>query len=209
MADELFGLSYARQHNMKVRIVRFFNVIGPRQTGIYGMVAPRFVKQAVNGKPISVYGDGSQTRCFLDVRDAVVALDLLIENPDSVGEIVNVGRQHEVSINELAQLVKKKSPVKTTISHTPYLEAYGKDFDEIYHRRPSVKKLQVLTNFTPKWTLEDTIDDLIERECRETYEQFETIGEENGNDTLFYSESQYAVEPNRLAAGTGQNSTHA
>ncbi|MCP4407027.1 MAG: NAD-dependent epimerase/dehydratase family protein [Gammaproteobacteria bacterium] len=209
MADELFGLSYARQHNMNVRIVRFFNVIGPRQTGIYGMVAPRFVKQAVSGKPISVYGDGTQTRCFLDVRDAVVALDLLIDNPNSVAEIVNVGRQHEVSINELAQLVKEKSPTMTTITHTPYEEAYGKEFDEIFHRRPSVKKLQALTSFTPKWTLEKTILDLIDRECREEYEKIEAKGEENGYNTLFYSESQYAVKPDRFIARTGQNSAHA
>lgn len=209
MADELFGLSYAKQHDLKVRIVRFFNVIGPRQTGIYGMVAPRFVKQAVNGKPITVYGDGTQTRCFLDARDAVVALDLLIENPGSIGEVVNVGRNHEVSIDELAQLVRKKSPVKTTITHTPYIEAYGKDFDEIFHRRPSVKKMEALTSFKPKWTLEDTIDDLIERECKKSFEAFDKAGEKNGNNTLFYRQPQYNIEPGRLVAGSGHHGTHA
>lgn len=188
MADELFGLSYARQFGMKVRIVRFFNVVGPRQTGKYGMVVPRFVKQAMAGKPITVYGDGTQTRCFMDVRDAVQALDLLIANPDTVGEIVNVGSQREVSINELAELVIEKAQTNTTITHISYEEAYGKDFDEIYHRRPSVKKLQRLTRFTPKWTLEKTIDDLIERNLQEyQVEYYQTQGVNHGYNTLLYS----------------------
>lgn len=198
MADELFGLSYAKQHNLNVRIVRFFNVIGPRQTGIYGMVAPRFVNQAVSGKPITVYGDGNQTRCFLDVRDAVVALDLLMETPESIGEIVNVGRQHEVSINELAELVIERSPVQSTVTHIPYEEAYGKDFDEIFHRRPSVDKLAALTGFSPQWTLEETIDDLIERklqvevEYHHVHQVHQVQGENNGYNTLFYNQSQHA-----------------
>ena len=190
LADELFGLSYARHFGLKVRIVRFFNVVGPRQTGKYGMVLPRFVKQAVSGKPITVYGDGTQTRCFLDVRDAVRALDLLIANPDSIGEIVNVGSNREVSINELAELVIDQSQTDTTITHIPYLEAYGKDFDEIYHRRPSVEKLQRLTRFTPKWTLEKTIDDLIERNLQEyQVEYYQTQGVSHGYNTLLYSQS--------------------
>jgi len=209
IADELFGISYARQHNLKVRIVRFFNVIGPRQTGIYGMVAPRFVNQAVTGLPITVYGDGTQTRCFLDVRDAVTALDRLIGNPASIGEIVNVGCQHEVTINQLAELVQRKSPVRTTITHTPYEQAYGKEFDEIYHRRPSVKKLQALTGFTPQWDLEKTIMDLIQRKEQDVYEPIETIGEENGNHTIFYSEPQHHLKSDRFIAGPRQNRTHA
>jgi UDP-glucose 4-epimerase len=152
------------------------------------MVVPRFVKQAISGKPITVYGDGTQTRCFMDVRDAVQALDLLIANPDTVGEIVNVGSQREVSINELAELVIEKAQTNTTITHIPYEEAYGKDFDEIYHRRPSVKKLQRLTGFTPKWTLEKTIDDLIERNLQEyQVEYYQTQGVNHGYNTLLYS----------------------
>lgn len=209
MADELYGLSYARQHNLRVRIVRFFNVVGPRQTGKYGMVAPRFVDQAVKGNPITVYGDGAQTRCFLDVRDAVVALDRLIANPASIGEIVNVGCQHEVTINELARLAQSKSPVKTAIDHISYEEAYGKEFDEIYHRRPSVKKLQALTGFIPQWTLEKTIEDLVDRKLQEIYEFNETKGEEHGDNTLFYSEPQYAFEYDRVIAWTGQDIAYA
>lgn len=161
LADELFGISYARQFNLKVRMIRFFNVVGPRQTGKYGMVVPRFVSQAVEGIPITVFGDGSQTRSFMDVRDTVAALDMLAGNADSIGEIINVGTHHEVTINQLAEAVKKIAGSNSSITHTSYQEAYGEGFDEIYHRRPALEKLQRLTRFSPQWTLEKTIADLV------------------------------------------------
>ncbi len=164
MADEAFGLSYARRYGMNIVVVRFFNTVGPRQTGRYGMVVPRFVKQAVNGDPITIYGDGSQMRCFCDVRDTVAALDLLARNPRSTGEIVNVGNNHEISIRQLAELVKERSASSSPIISIPYREAYGEDFVEIYHRKPSLEKLRGLTHFTHRWDLEKTLDDLIEKE---------------------------------------------
>jgi UDP-glucose 4-epimerase len=162
LADELFGLSYARQFNIKVRMIRFFNVIGPRQTGKYGMVVPRFVSQGVEGKSITVFGEGTQTRCFMDVRDAVVALDLLGNSTESIGEIINVGTNRRISISQLAEKVKEITGGRSEITYTPYKEAYGEGFDEIYHRRPSLKKLNHLIQFSPKWTLEKTIEDLVE-----------------------------------------------
>jgi UDP-glucose 4-epimerase len=173
MTDEAFALSYARRYGMNIVVARFFNMIGPRQTGRYGMVVPRFVKQAVNGAPITIYGDGSQMRCFCDVRDTVAALDLLARNPASAGEIVNVGNNREISIGQLAALVKERSVSSSPIISIPYHEAYGEDFEEIYHRKPSLEKLFSLTRFTHQWSLEKTLDDLIERERRKTMTEIE------------------------------------
>ena len=107
LVDEAFGMSYARAHRLNVVVVRLFNTVGPRQTGRYGMVVPRFVKQAVADDPITVYGDGTQCRCFCDVRDTVAALDTLASNPESSGEIVNVGNIQEISILNLAKRIKE------------------------------------------------------------------------------------------------------
>ena len=164
LVDEAFGLSYARQYNMDVTLIRFFNIIGPNQTGKYGMVVPRFVQQAVDKEPITVYGDGNQRRAFLDIRDAVVYLDILAENPQSSGEVVNVGTEHELSIIQLATIIKEQSGTASSIKYISYDDAYGKDFDEIFHRKPDLDKLMRLTNFVPKWSLEETIIDLIQRQ---------------------------------------------
>jgi len=161
LADEAFGLSYARKYGMKVIVVRLFNTIGPGQTGRYGMVVPRFVEQAVSGNPITVYGDGRQMRCFCDVRDTAAVLDLLANNPESFGQIVNIGNNREISIKRLAELVKERLGSDSPIIYIPYREAYGDDFDEIYHRKPHLERLFRLTNFEHQWTLEETIDDLI------------------------------------------------
>jgi len=166
LALEAFGLSYARDFGMRLTVVRLFNTTGPRQTGRYGMVIPRFVKQAVSGTPITVYGDGSQCRCFCDVRDTVVALELLASSPSSPGNIVNVGNNREISIRALAELVKERASSVSPIQHIPRAEAYGKQFEETYHRRPSLEKLFELTNFRHRWTLEETLDVLVEMERR-------------------------------------------
>jgi UDP-glucose 4-epimerase len=163
LADETFGLSFARMYNMHVIIIRLFNTIGPRQTGRYGMVVPRFVKQALSGSPLTVFGDGLQMRSFCDVRDTVVALDLLANNPESKGQIVNVGNDREITIKELAEMVKKRAGSDSPIEYIPYDKAYGDYFEETYRRRPNLEKLYRLTNFKHKWTLEDTLDDLIAR----------------------------------------------
>lgn len=164
LALEALGLSYATESGMNIVIIRLFNTVGPRQTGRYGMVVPRFVKQAVRGDPVIVYGDGSQSRCFCDVRDAVVFFDLLAGNPASAGEIVNVGHSREISIQDLAMLVNKRSASDSPIKHISRAEAYGVRFEETHHRRPSLKKLFKFTGFKHTWTLERTLDDLIGRE---------------------------------------------
>ncbi len=164
LADEAFALSYARQYNINVTVIRFFNVIGPNQTGKYGMVVPRFVQQTVREQDITIYGDGTQQRAFLDVRDAMIYLDLLAENPLSRAEIVNVGTAREMTINQLAHAIKEYSRSSSNITYTSYEDAYGKGFDEIYHRKPDLKKLLRLTNHLPKWALEETLLDLIQHE---------------------------------------------
>lgn len=164
LADEALGLSYAREFGMDITVVRFFNVIGPNQTGKYGMVVPRFVKSAVANEDLTVYGDGSQIRAFADVRDVVEILDMLAANPQSRGEIVNVGSAREITIQELAKLVKKRAGSASKIENISYEEAYGVDFEEIYHRKPELSKMKRLTNYEMRWPLEETIDDLIKHE---------------------------------------------
>jgi UDP-glucose 4-epimerase len=163
LANETFGSSYSRKFEMNIRIVRLFNTIGPRQTGRYGMVVPRFVEQAVSNKPITVFGDGKQSRCFCDVRDTVAMLDMLSSNPASKGQVVNLGNDREISIRELAALVKERAGSSSQIIYIPYEEAYGEGFEDIQKRKPSMERLSELTQYKHKWKLEDTIDDLIAR----------------------------------------------
>ncbi len=162
LADEAHGLSYARQHGLHICIVRLFNTIGPRQSGRYGMVVPRFVEQAVAGEPITIFGTGGQTRSFCDVRDTVVALDLLASTPAASGEIVNVGNDREISISALADLVCARAKKPPNHQHLSYVEAYGQQYDDILRRKPSLEKLIRLTGFQHRWQLEDTLDNLIE-----------------------------------------------
>lgn len=164
LADEAMGISYAREYEMDITVVRFFNVVGPNQTGKYGMVVPRFVKQALLGEPMTVFGDGSQVRSFTDVRDVVQMLDRLARNPESRGEIVNVGSTHEITIKALAELVKERAGSSSEITYIPYDEAYGADFEEIYHRKPALEKVKQLTDYEVQWSLIDTIDYLIKHQ---------------------------------------------
>jgi UDP-glucose 4-epimerase len=163
LADEALGLSYAKKFGVRVIVTRFFNTIGPRQTGRYGMVVPRFVEQAVTGEPITIYGDGSQTRSFCDVRDTVRALDLLTSNPKSEGQIFNVGSDREISILELARLVKELAGSSSPVQFIPYEEAYGEPFEDCQRRKPVLRKLLDLTGFEYSWRLEGTLEDLIAR----------------------------------------------
>lgn len=162
LADEALGLSYARKHKMNIIITRFFNTIGPRQTGRYGMVVPNFVEQAISNKPITIFGDGSQSRSFCDVRDTVRLLDRLANNGASMGEIVNVGNNREISIKELAEMVKARTGSASPIQYISYREAYGEDYDDIQRRRPNLEKMFRLTQLKHEWTLEKTLDYLIE-----------------------------------------------
>jgi len=163
LADEYLGYAYAHEYDLHIVIVRLFNTIGPRQVGQYGMVVPNFIRQAVSNEPITVFGDGTQTRSFCDVRDTVVALDLLASAPEAKGQVVNVGSDQEISIKHLAELVMQRAESSSQLQFMSYEEAYGIDFEDVSHRRPDLTKLISLTGFQPKWKLADTIDDLIQR----------------------------------------------
>jgi UDP-glucose 4-epimerase len=161
LVGENMALTYANACGFPLVVARIFNTTGPRQTGDYGMVVPRFVEQAVSGSPITIYGGGSQKRCFADVRDVVVALDLLASQPRAHGQVVNVGSDREVSIGELAERVRSRSGSGSELQHLSYEEAYGGDFPEFAERRPSLEKLRRLTGFEHRFTLEQTLDELI------------------------------------------------
>ena len=161
LADEYLAYSYMFKSGIKVVIARLFNTIGRHQTGKYGMVVPTFVRQAVQNLPITVYGDGTQTRSFCDVRDTVTALDLLASHPLANGEIVNVGNDKEISILDLANLVVERAGSSSKLKFLTYAEAYGMEIDEIMRRRPVLDKLHTMTGFQPKWSLVNTIDSLI------------------------------------------------
>jgi UDP-glucose 4-epimerase len=156
--DEFLALSYWKEKKLPVIVVRLFNTVGPRQTGRYGMVLPNFVKSALDNSPISVYGDGKQSRCFCDVRDTVEALIRLIDTPRSVGEVVNVGNTEEISIEGLAHLVKQRTGSSSTIEFVPYDKAYEPGFEDMFRRVPCVDKLQALTGFRPQTPLTEIID---------------------------------------------------
>lgn len=161
IADEALAIAYHQTFQMPLTVLRLFNVIGPRQTGMYGMVVPRFVKQACLNEPMTIFGDGNQTRSFCDIRDVMLELDFLIRKTETNCEIVNIGNDHEITINELAELIRKRANSKSEIKHISYREAYGLEFIDFAKRRPDINKLSRLSGFTPQWTLEQTIDDLI------------------------------------------------
>ena len=156
--DEFLALAYWREKKLPVIVVRLFNTVGPRQTGRYGMVLPNFVKAALDGKPISVYGDGRQSRCFCDVRDTVEALTRLIDTPRSIGEVINIGNTEEISIETLARLVKERTRSSSPIEFIPYDRAYEPGFEDMMRRVPSIEKLQALTGFRPQTPLNEIID---------------------------------------------------
>ncbi len=163
LADEAFALSYARVKDIPVTVVRLFNTVGPRQTGRYGMVVPRFVAQAVSGEPLTVFGDGEQSRSFTDVRDTVVMLDQLAGQANTKGLIVNVGSDRELSMNALADRVIERAGSSSGIERLSYEVAYGQEYVDIPHRCPDVTRLHGLIDHRPQWTLDTTLDDLIAR----------------------------------------------
>jgi UDP-glucose 4-epimerase len=156
--DEFLALSYWKEKKLPVIVVRLFNTVGPRQTGRYGMVLPNFVKAALTNSPISVYGDGKQSRCFCDVRDTVEALVRLIDTQRAIGEVVNVGNTEEISIEGLAKLVKQRTNSSSEIAYVPYDQAYEPGFEDMMRRVPSVDKLEALTGFRPQTPLTEIID---------------------------------------------------
>lgn len=159
--DEFLALAYWREKKLPVVIVRFFNTIGPRQTGTYGMVAPRFVKHALLGQPIIIYGDGKQTRSFCHVDDVVKALVELAKTDKAVGEIFNIGNPNPISIKELAGKVKHLTGSKSPLVYVPYEKAYEKGFEDMRHREPDIAKIKDLIGFQPKIGLDDALKTII------------------------------------------------
>jgi len=160
-ANEVQGRAYAQKFGLPAVMVRLFNTIGPGQAGTYGFVVPRFVQQALAGMPLTVFGDGLQTRSFCDVRDVVRMLSALAEAPAAHGQVVNVGGAHEITIRSLAERVRTRSRSASAIECVPYVKAYGRSFEQIPQRRPRLERLHSLIDFRPRWSLDATIDDLI------------------------------------------------
>ena len=160
--DEFLALAYARERGLPVTVVRLFNTIGPRQTGQYGMVVPRFVGQALRGAPITVYGDGSQRRSFTWVGDVVDAMIALIQHPGAVGEVLNIGHTKEISICDLARLVKDLTGSDSEIVLVPFEEAYEEGFEDMPRRLPDFSKLERLIGYWPSRDLPEILTSVIE-----------------------------------------------
>ncbi len=162
LLDEFLGLAAYREYELPVTIVRFFNTVGPRQTGRYGMVVPRFVRQALRGEPITVYGDGEQSRCFCHVLDVVRALVALLDRPgETSGEIYNIGSDQEVTINELARRVVQRTGADSPIHHIPYSQAYAPGFEDMRRRVPDITKIRAAIGWQPTRSLDQILDDVI------------------------------------------------
>ncbi len=159
--DEFLALAYWREKKLPTTIVRLFNTVGPRQTGRYGMVIPTFVKQALAGRPITVYGNGKQTRCFGFVGDVVGALIKLMDTTDSVGQVFNIGSTEEISIVKLAEKVKELTHSNSEIVFVPYDEAYEEGFEDMPRRVPDTSKINQLVGFKPEMTLDGILETVI------------------------------------------------
>lgn len=159
--DEFLALAYQRKFGLGVVIGRFFNVVGPRQVGHYGMVVPRFVDQALAGGPVVVYDDGQQERCFAHVREVVDVVARLMDIPAAVGHVFNIGSDQAVSIRRLAEEVVRRIDPKIPIQHLPYGEAYGSDFEDVRRRVPDLTRLAETIGFKPKMSLGEILDDVI------------------------------------------------
>lgn len=158
--DEHLALAYHAQHSLPAVVVRLFNTVGPRQAGEYGMVLPRFVAAAVEGRPLEVYGDGSQSRCFCDVRDVTPALPRLLANTACHGRVFNIGAETPITIRRLAETVIETLGSRSPIVHVAYAQAYGSGFEDLAARRPDLTRVREAIGFTPAIALEQTIRDL-------------------------------------------------
>jgi UDP-glucose 4-epimerase len=160
--DEFLALSYWKERKQPVIVGRLFNTVGPRQTGRYGMVLPNFVQQALGAAPITVFGTGRQSRCFCDVRDTVEAIIRLISKDAAVGEVINIGTDEEVTIDDLARLVKKRANSESLIEYIAYDQAYEPGFEDMMRRVPSLEKLRGLVSFQPATPLTEIVDRIID-----------------------------------------------
>ncbi|MGD8561085.1 MAG: GDP-mannose 4,6-dehydratase [Desulfarculaceae bacterium] len=159
--DEFLTLAYSRARGLPVVVARLFNTVGPRQTGRYGMVLPTFVRQALMGQPITVHGDGTQTRCFSFVGEVVEALAALAERPEAQGEVINVGSQQEITIAALAEMVKDLAQSTSKIVYVPYDEAFTEGFEDMARRAPDVSKLKGLVGKTPCRDIKSIVESVI------------------------------------------------
>ncbi len=162
--DEFLALAYWREKKLPTTVVRLFNTVGPRQTGRYGMVIPTFVKQALSGRPITVYGDGKQTRCFGYVGDVVGALIKLMDQSDAVGNVYNIGSNEEISISDLAEKVRQLTNSTSEIVFIPYDEAYEEGFEDMPRRVPDISKINQLVGFQPEMSLDGILKSVIDFE---------------------------------------------
>lgn len=158
MVDEFLALAYYHERSLPAVVFRLFNTVGPRQTGQYGMVVPRFVEQALRNEPITIYGDGNQSRCFCDVSDVVRALIALSAHPEAIGHVFNIGNTEEVSITQLAERIIKVTKSRSTLEYIPYSEAYAPGFEDMQRRVPDTRKIQALIGWTPQIKLDGIIE---------------------------------------------------
>jgi len=159
--DEFLGLAYHKAVGLPVTIFRLFNTVGPRQVGNYGMVVPRFVRWAMAGEPIQIYGDGKQTRCFANVHDVVDAITRLGESNEVAGEVFNIGSAEEVTIEELAQHVLARTGSSSPIEYIPYEQAYEAGFEDMRRRVPDTRKIREAVGWQATTSLDETIDQII------------------------------------------------
>ena len=160
--DEILAYIYWKEKGVPTIIVRLFNTVGPRQSGAYGMVIPRFVGQALAGRPLQVHGDGRQSRCFLHVKDVVWALEALVQHPGAVGQVFNLGSQEEITIESLAKRVIQLANSSTTIEYIPYEEAYEEGFEDMPRRVPDISKIHALIGFQTTMNLDEIILSVVE-----------------------------------------------
>lgn len=165
--DEFLALAYYREKGLPVVIVRLFNTCGPRQRGRYGMVIPRFVEQALSGKPITVYGDGNQTRSFGYITDVVEAIITLTNHPQAIGEVFNVGSEEGITIADLAKKIKELTNSRSEIVFIPYEEAYEKGFEDMRHRVPDISKVRRLIGYSPRVKLDEMLEKIIESKAED------------------------------------------
>ncbi len=169
--DEFLGLAYYHQFGLPVVVMRFFNTVGPRQTGRYGMVLPRFVRQALAGEPITIYGDGEQSRCFGDVGDIIRAVVRLANHPEAIGQVFNIGSTEEVTIRELAEKVLAITGSSSNIIYVPYEEAYAPGFEDMRRRVPDLTKINKLIGYEPQYSLDETIKRVVAFEREQLLKQ--------------------------------------
>jgi UDP-glucose 4-epimerase len=157
MIDEFLGLAYHREHGLRVTCFRLFNTVGPRQTGHYGMVIPRFIRAGLAGEPIPVYGDGTQSRCFCDVADVIRGIHGLAEHEDAIGRVFNIGGLDEISMNDLAVRVRELTGGRSEISRIAYSEAYAPGFEDMQRRQPDISRIDGLLGWRPELSLEQIL----------------------------------------------------